>query len=386
VQRLRVRTKTLSSQYEIRIERNRLKEVGKDLRAWLGKETKRVVLISNPTVFNLFGRPAISSLKANGFAVSEWLSGDGERFKSLSSIQRLLTFLAQEGVERADAILALGGGVIGDLAGFAASIYLRGIRFVYVPTTLLAQIDASIGGKTGVNLAQGKNLVGTFHQPSGVLADLNTLKSLPEREIVSGCCEIVKQSVVANRKLFNQTLRFLKTLDPNKGLSASPQLEKVVAAHCSFKASIVSNDERETTTRTDRRSRKILNFGHTSAHAIEALTQYRRFRHGEAVGVGIIIAGQLSKNLGLLSSNELELIIEAVNSCGRLPHSDDLEPRDVLNFITRDKKSIAGNVQWILLEGIGRPRIVSNREIPSRVLEQSISQGLYRASTLRTLR
>ncbi|HEY7786051.1 MAG TPA: 3-dehydroquinate synthase [Pyrinomonadaceae bacterium] len=386
MQRLRVRTKTLSSQYEIRIERNRLTEVGKYARAWLGKETKRVALISNPRVFSLYGGSAIRSLKTNKFLVSEWVSGDGERFKSLSSTQKLLTFLSDAGFERTDVILALGGGVIGDLAGFAASIYLRGIRFVYVPTTLLAQIDASIGGKTGVNLPQGKNLVGTFHQPSGVLADLETLKTLTEREITSGCCEIVKQGAVADRKLFDQTASFLKALNSINDLPASAQLEKLIAAHCSFKASIVSNDERETTARTDNHSRKILNFGHTSAHALEALTQYRRFRHGEAVGVGMVIAGQLSKNLGMLSANELESLVEAVHSCGRLPHSNDLEPKDVLNFITRDKKSIAGNVQWILLEGIGRPRIVSNQEIPPKVLVQSIHEGLQRASTLRTLR
>jgi 3-dehydroquinate synthase len=386
VQLLRVRTKALSAEYEIKIDRNRLKDVGKDARNWLSDKTRRVALVSNKKVFALYGRKTVHSLKKNGFEVSEWLVADGERFKSLSTARQLLTFISKERLERTDAVVALGGGVIGDIAGFSASIYLRGIRFVYVPTTLLAQIDASIGGKTGVNLSNGKNLVGSFHQPSGVLADLDTLKTLPAREFVSGCCEIVKQSAVANRKLFDQTVSFLKNLDSNHDVLASSQFEDLVGASCAFKAAVVTNDERETPHRIDHRSRKILNFGHTSGHAIEALTKYRRFRHGEAVGVGMLVAGELSKNLGLLSASELELLTEAVRWCGRLPSSDDLDASAVLNFIMRDKKSVGGNVQWVLLERIGRARIINGDEIPSRLLKQSLREGLRRASTLRALK
>src|SRR5207253_9358691 len=190
-----------------------------------------------------------------------------------------LAFLAEAGLERNGAVVALGGGVVGDLAGFAAATYLRGIAFVQVPTTLLAQIDASVGGKTGVNLPAGKNLVGAFHQPSLVLIDTETLRTLPRRELTSGWCEAVKQGAAGSRKLFDQTCNFLRSSSTDFSLCFKDEksqtkvcpasLNKLIAAHCRFKASIVIRDEREEVTRTDRRSRRILNFGHTTAHALE---------------------------------------------------------------------------------------------------------------------
>lgn len=186
---------------------------------------------------------------------------------------------------------------MGDLAGFAAAVYLRGVPFVQIPTTLLAQIDSSVGGKTGVNLPAGKNLIGCFHQPSAVIVDVETLTTLPPRELVAGWCETIKQGAVGSRKLFKQTTDFLRLFDSKSPLCSS-QLEDLIACHCSFKAAIVASDEREDIVRRDHRSRRILNFGHTIGHALEAVTSYRRFRHGEAVGHGILVAGELSKNLG----------------------------------------------------------------------------------------
>src|ERR1051326_2274099 len=213
MQTIRVRTSTKSVKYDIRIGSGVLAEVGKEARGVLGEGTRRIALISNETVFRLFGKQTMSGLNAAGFEVSTWLMKDGEQHKSLRSLEQALMFLSRSGFERSDAVVALGGGVVGDLAGFAAASYLRGIAFIQVPTTLLAQIDASVGGKTGVNLAAGKNLVGAFHHPRLVLVDPETLRTLPRRELTAGWCEAVKQGAVGDRKLFDRTVRLVRSID-----------------------------------------------------------------------------------------------------------------------------------------------------------------------------
>lgn len=373
MQRVTLRLKTHPQNYEIKIGPNLIAALGREVRACLGPGAHRVALISNPTVFNLFGEKATRSLKAAGFRVVSWLMKDGERHKSLRSFEAALTFLSQSRLERNDCVVALGGGVVGDLAGFAAATYLRGVSFIQVPTTLLAQIDASVGGKTGVNLASGKNLVGAFHQPRLVLIDTNTLGTLPARELTSGWCEAVKQGAVGDGKLFDRTLRLLQ-----RGGTEGSQTEvcATIAGHCRFKASIVAGDERESAGREDARSRRILNFGHTTAHALETLTEYRRFRHGEAVGYGMLVAGEISKNLGMLSLEELELLREAVRACGSLPRANDLDTKRLLAAMKGDKKSVGGQVKWILLEKIGKARIVDGSEIDSRNLRGALRNGL----------
>jgi 3-dehydroquinate synthase len=346
-----------------------LSKAGAQTRAWLGDQVGRIALISNPKVSSLYGDTVVQSLKGSGFSVSTWMTGDGERHKSLRTIENVLKFLNQSGLERSDGVVAVGGGVVGDVAGFAAAVYLRGVPFVQIPTTLLAQIDSSVGGKTGVNLPRGKNLVGSFHQPSGVLIDAETLATLPRRELTAGWCECVKQGAVANRKLFKETTDYLSDRD---GLKLSTGLEQLIASHCAFKASIVAADEREAADRRDSRSRRILNFGHTVGHALEAVTNYRHFRHGEAVGYGMLVAGELSKNLGLLDQSELELLRQAVSLCGPLPAIKGIDEGALRNAITLDKKRARGHVQWVLLEGIGKPRIVDGKEISPALLVQSM--------------
>lgn len=372
--RLQVHTKALHHKYEIRIGRGILSEAGQVTRRSLGAQAKRIALISNKKVFALYGSAVIKSLQLRGFSVLPWLMADGERHKSVQTAEKALRFLSESGLERGDGVIALGGGVVGDLAGFAAAVYLRGIPFIQVPTTLLAQIDSSVGGKTGVNLPAGKNLVGSFHQPGAVVIDVETLATLPARELVAGWCECVKQGAVSGRKLFKQTTDFLR-LFKSEGVLISSQLEKLIASHCAFKASIVAADEREDLARRDNHSRRILNFGHTIAHALEAVTNYRRFCHGEAVGHGILVAGELSKNLGLLAQTELELLTQAVSLCGPLPSARDLDESAVMSAIAQDKKRTAGHVQWVLLEGIGRPRIVDGQEISPRQLRQSVREA-----------
>jgi len=300
-----------------------------------------------------------------------------------ASVTRAVDFLAQSRLERGDAVLALGGGVVGDLAGFAAAVYLRGIPLIQLPTTLLAQIDSSVGGKTGINLPLGKNLVGSFHQPSCVVIDIQTLDTLPARELVSGFCEAVKQGAVASPALFQQTTNLLSEIRSKRATLLSSKTEKLIAAQCAFKAKIVVNDERESTRRTDRNSRRILNFGHTTGHALEALTSYRRFRHGEAVGHGMLVAGQISKNIGLLDITELESLREGVRLCGPLPFAGDLNERTIVEALSRDKKSVGGRVKWVLLERIGSPKIIDGKEISPQLLRLSLREALRNAKESR---
>lgn len=379
--KVRVRLTPRPAKYEIEIGAGLLPQIGGRVRAILGKQSRRAALVSNQTVFDLYGTPASASLRRAGFEVFTWLVPDGERHKSWKSFEQALSFLAQSKLERTDCVVALGGGVVGDLAGFAAATYLRGISFIQAPTTLLAQIDASVGGKTGVNLPAGKNLAGAFHQPRLVLIDTNSLSTLPSRELTSGWCEAIKQGAAGDRKLFDRTFRLLKNSGTDFNLwlkekKTQTEVWATIAAHCRFKAAIVKGDEREDIDRDDHRSRRILNFGHTTAHALEAVTRYQRFRHGEAVGYGMLVAGEISKSLGMLSDDGLELLREAVKVCGSLPRASDLHPDIIIRAMKADKKSVSGQLKWVLLERLGRAQIVDGREISMQTLKNSLRAGL----------
>ncbi len=371
--RLEISLKQDARRSEISIGRGIRRQLGELLQS---QASRRAGIISNKRVFDLYGRQVVRSLKTAGFKVFEWLMSEGERYKSFSSLEKAVTFLSENRFERNDLVVALGGGVVGDLAGFSAAIYLRGVPVAQVPTTLLAQIDSSVGGKTGINLPVGKNLVGAFHQPASVFIDTETLSSLPQRELVSGFCEMVKQSLIADRSLFEMTVDCLQKVGKKRDFLLSSEFEALIAAHCGFKASIVANDERESTTRSDAKSRRVLNFGHTTAHALEAITHYRTFRHGEAVGYGMLVAGELSRNLGLIDSGDLNLIRDAVRLCGPLPRADKLEINQIIRALQHDKKSVEGQINWVLLEGIGRPRIVEGRLINAKSLRNSLKAGL----------
>ncbi len=380
---LTVRVPGRSQTYNIKIGSRLLQTLGNEVRAAVSSGARRAALITNKTVFELYGDRAGQSLKRAGFSVNHWLMGDGEQHKSFRGLERAVAFLSDAGLERSDVVVALGGGVVGDLAGFAASIYLRGIPFVQVPTTLLAQIDSSVGGKTGINLRSGKNLVGSFHQPGLVVIDVDALKTLPARELTSGFCEMVKQGAVGDRKLFNRTVRLLSRRGSNLTSGNAhgpslPDLAATIAAHCRFKAKVVAADEREAIERTDARSRRILNFGHTTAHALEKVTKYQHFRHGEAVGYGMLVAGELSKSLGRLPADALELLRDAVKLCGPLPRADGLSVAEIVAAMTADKKVVEGKLKWVLLDEIGRPRIVDSNEIKPKTLRDALAAGLAR--------
>ena len=380
--------------YGVEIGAGALSRLGAFARASLPREARKAALVSNPRVFALYGRRAVAALRGAGFEVAHWLMPEGERFKTLRTAERALAFFSEFGLERSDCVVALGGGVVGDLAGFAAAVYLRGVAFVQAPTTLLAQIDSSVGGKTGVNTGAGKNLVGAFHQPSAVVVDTDTLGTLPRRELTAGWCEAVKQGAVGDVELFERTKKFLME-EEQRGLTRpavaavkesdagrEAELARIIAAQCAFKAAIVAGDEREELGRDDARSRKVLNFGHTIGHALEAVTEYRRFRHGEAVGYGCLAAGEISKRLGLLDESELESLRGAVALAGRLPEAGDLDAETIRRAVRKDKKAVGGSVRWVLLERLGRARVVDGRDVPERVVLASIRAALGAPRTL----
>jgi 3-dehydroquinate synthase len=369
--------------YDVMVGAGALNGLGSVARFSVSPDARRVAVISNRRVFDLYGAAALGSLRRAGFKVTYWLMGDGERHKSLRTAERALRFLAASKLERSDAVVALGGGVVGDLAGFAAALYLRGVSVMQVPTTLLAQIDSSIGGKTGVNTNEGKNLVGAFHQPRAVLIDTATLKTLPRRELTAGWCEAIKHGAVGDLNLFLRTVKFLsgeRAAGRGRGGrgDVETELTRLIAAQCAFKAKIVSGDEREDLGRTDARSRRVLNFGHTTGHALESVTNYRRFRHGEAVGYGMLVAAEISNRLGLLKLPELQSLREAVRLAGQLPRADDIPVASIRKAISGDKKSVGGHVRWILLEKLGRARVVDGRDIPARVVQAAIETALRR--------
>ena len=369
------------AEYEIAIGGGLLDSVGEFAAGRLAVGTRRIAVISNKKVFSLYGRRVLGSLALAGFETSYFLIGDGERFKNFRTLNAVLDFFAARGLTRSDAVLALGGGIVGDVGGFAASVYLRGLPFIQVPTTLLAMIDASVGGKTGINSHFGKNTIGAFHQPAGVLMDVETLRTLPQREFTAGMCEAVKQAAIAGDPLFSKTSAFIERLPLKKSSAHSraalpppDELIGLLGPHVKFKAEIVRADERESPSNTTAHSRKILNFGHTFAHALERAFNYRYLKHGEAVGYGIRFAAELSKRLELLPPDDVELLNGVVHRLGFLPAINGIDEESVLGSFKFDKKAAGGAVQWVLLNGIGRPVIISGADIPHTALKETFKK------------
>ncbi len=328
-------------------------ELGEGLLSRVGEIMKargingRVGIVSNPAVAELYGDPVRESLEAAGYETVLVLIPEGEAHKNTSSLGSIYDTLVEHRFDRSATLIALGGGVIGDITGFAAATFLRGIGYVQIPTTLLAQVDASVGGKTAVNHEQGKNLIGAFYQPRLVVIDFGTLRTLPRREYAAGMAEVIKYGVIEDAAFF---VFLEEEMDALLGIEGHA-VEHAVAASCRIKAAVVEQDERE----TDRRA--ILNFGHTIGHALESFTGYERFLHGEAVAVGMIQAAALSAAQGLCSAAELGRIEALVRKAGlpwRIP--DDIALDDLIAGMALDKKSHAGKIKFVLCEGIGGTR------------------------------
>ncbi len=368
--------------YKVKIGNDSLKNSGVWARECLPRRTKKVVLISNRKVFSLYGETVAESLKNQGFEVFVWLMKDGEKHKNFRVLEEAVGFISENKLKRTDAIVALGGGVVGDLAGFAAAIYLRGIAFLQIPTTFLAMIDSSVGGKTGVNGKFGKNLIGAFHQPNGVLIDTQTLKTLPRRELTAGFCEAVKHGAIGSRELFDKTAGFLEKYSPNRMKSCFDDesfldsFENLIAAQVAFKAEIVMQDEREEAERVDSKSRKILNFGHTVGHALEKATDYKVFKHGEAVGYGMLAAGEIGNISGIFNKVELNLLNDVLLRVGNLPDASAVSVERVFDALLFDKKTIGNSLQWVLLEEIGKPKIFQAEDLPKSAVEKAVKKIL----------
>jgi 3-dehydroquinate synthase len=330
--------------YDILIGRKVLALTGARLKEF---RPSKVAIISNTTVFSIYGDEMLSSMKEYGFTPEVLLIPDGEEYKNMLWTYILHGRLLKSRFDRDALLVALGGGVVGDITGFVASTYMRGIRYVQVPTTLLSQVDSSVGGKTGVNHTLGKNMIGTFYQPSLVMIDIDTLRTLPAREFGAGIAEVIKYGVISDRTLFD----YLKD-NRDAIVALNDGVIPMIRRSCEIKADVVSRDEKEAGLRA------ILNFGHTIGHAVETVTGYRRFLHGEAVAMGMSAAADLALQMGIFREEDAQKLKKLLRMYDLQPHiPEDLDAGSLVRAMEVDKKVRAGSLRFILPEEIGRVRI-----------------------------
>jgi len=354
---VRIDVLTASRAYAVTIADGAIDRLNRTLDALQAPERRFVV--SSPLVWRLHGPQLARAFPA----IEPILVPDGERFKQLVTVTRIYDALVRANADRATTLLTFGGGVIGDMAGFAAATYLRGITLVHVPTTLLAQVDSAIGGKVGVNHPQGKNLIGAFYQPHAVVIDPTVLGTLPRREFRAGLYEVIKYGMTSSPTLFDRIGRDRKAI-----FARAPEaLMPVIGESCRIKAAVVSADEREAG------PRRILNFGHTAGHALEAVTKYRRFRHGEAVAYGMLVAAELSRSRGALAEEDRQSLADLIASLGPLPPIADVSSGPLLEAMQHDKKMIAGRLHFVLPTAVGATTIVDD------VTEKEMRAALRRA-------
>lgn len=337
-----------------------LRELGQSLSLLL--PGKKVMVVTNPKVGRLYAKEAEKSLTKAGFEVIKVVIPDGERYKSHRSVQKIYIQCVKHGFNRSSTVVALGGGVIGDLAGFAAATFLRGIHFIQVPTTLLAQVDSSIGGKVGINLSSGKNLVGAFYQPRLVFADLEVLKTLSEKDFANGLSEVIKYGVIYDQSLFSFIEKNIEALIKRElGV-----LEKIISTCCRIKAVVVSRDERES------HLRAILNFGHTIGHALEGVSGYKTYTHGEAVSIGMVGACKIAGELGI-ADHSIEMRVKNLLEKVGLPVRIEgicLAWDRFFDFLQRDKKALEGKIRFVLPTKIGQVKLVES--VPLTLVEKTM--------------
>jgi 3-dehydroquinate synthase len=349
--------------YAATIEEGLLRQAGDALKQVLAEGTRLFVVTAAP-IRKFWGATLEGALAAAGWTHQAIEMPDGEHYKTLDTIEDLADKLVRKGADRKSVLLALGGGVVGDVTGFLASIYMRGIDFIQIPTTLLAQVDASVGGKTGVDLKLGKNLVGTFHHPRAVLIDPNALSTLPEREYRSGLYEALKCGVIGNPEIFS----FMET-QRDRILQRDPSaLEWLIAECVRVKANVVENDEREAGLRM------ILNFGHTVGHALEVDTAYKQFLHGEAVAWGMVAASMISAAMQRTDADIARRIISTVLAYAPLPRVSS-SGKKIVKRLMQDKKTMNGVVRLVLPLQIGKVEVAT--EVPERVVVQAVDELRY---------
>lgn len=351
---LQIDVSTASRTYRVHVGTGIVRRLGKLVKDAGG--TGQCVIVSSPPIWKLHGDIVQAALKD----AETILIPDGERSKNLQTAARLYEPLIRAGADRSVTIVAVGGGVIGDVVGFAASTFLRGVQLAHVPTTLLAQVDSAIGGKVGVNHPLGKNMIGAFHQPIVVVVDPRFLETLPRREFRAGLYEVVKYGVISSRNLFEDVSANLTSIFARKPSALIP----IIAASCQIKATVVSEDERE------QGLRRTLNFGHTVGHAIEAVTHYRRLRHGEAVAYGMLAAAEIAVTRGILPESDRATLAALIARLGPLPSVSDLPNTLIMEAIRRDKKVLRGRLHMVLPTTIGKTEILPN------VADQEIIRSL----------
>ncbi|MDR3121578.1 MAG: 3-dehydroquinate synthase [Clostridiales bacterium] len=318
-----------------------------------GRPAKKAAVVSDETVWSLHGARLEAALRGHGVDFAATILPAGEASKSLNAFERLLRAFARQGLHRNDPVIAFGGGVVGDLAGFAASAFMRGVPFAQIPTTLLAQVDSSVGGKVAVNLPEGKNLVGSFYQPALVIADTGLLASLPRRELNAGLAEVVKYAAIGCDGL-------LPLLETKAGETPGPdRLARIVELCCVCKAGYVERDERDTG------DRMMLNFGHTFGHAVEKYFQFERYNHGEAVAIGMALAARAGLLLGLTPRETLTQITDLLDAAG-ISDAAPCSPTELIPLMLGDKKSGEGELTLILLRAFGAP--FAHKIRPERLL------------------
>lgn len=349
--------------YDVVIEPGALKNAGALVREALGRAAKLFV-ITVPPVKKHWADPLSDSLKAAGLECHLLEMQDGERHKTLETVQSLSAKMVQRGADRGCAVVALGGGVVGDVSGLVASLYMRGVDVVQVPTTFLAQVDSAIGGKTGVNLAAGKNLIGTYHQPRIVVADPSVLATLPEREYRAGLYEALKCGIIRNPKIFG----FMEERRERILQRDLESLEWLIAECVQVKADVVAADERESGLR------RILNFGHTVGHALEAETGYKQFLHGEAVAWGMVAASMIAAGMQKTEATAAQRIIQLVLAYAPLPKVEARGKR-LVRRLQSDKKTRDGVVHFVLPTEIGKVEIVP--DVPERAVVQAVEELRY---------
>ena len=324
-----------------------------DERSYPVKRGERVMIVTNPTVAQFYLDTVTFALKKRGCEVDHVLLPDGEKYKTLESLNLIFTALLQGNHGRDTTIIALGGGVIGDVAGFAAASYQRGVRLIQIPTTLLSQVDSSVGGKTAVNHELGKNMIGAFYQPSMVIIDTHTLGTLPKREVNAGLAEVIKYGAILDYEFFEWLEAHIDELVALNNES----LQHCIARCCQIKADVVARDE------TEKGDRALLNLGHTFGHAIETHLGYGNWLHGEAVSTGMMMAASLSEQLGDISVadvSRLEKLLARANLPTLSP--DSMQPEDYLPHMMRDKKVLAGKLRLVLLKSLGQAYIVTDTD------------------------
>lgn len=346
--------------YQISIGANSLEQIGSLLKEL--QPAGKILVVSDDNTGRIYGDTVLKSLASAGFTAELLLVPPGEGTKSLEVAQTVFTKAIRMGLDRKSPIAALGGGVVGDLTGFIAATYLRGIPFIQIPTSLLAQVDSSVGGKVAVNHPLGKNLIGAFYQPKAVIIDIHTIYTLPERELATGLAEVIKHGLIADAALF----AYLQTNHRQMFNRDPAALSHIIKRSCEIKAGVVAQDERESGLRM------ILNFGHTIAHAIEASAGYGKYNHGEAVAIGMHGAALISCYLGLCAPELIETVKRVVANYHLPLTAVGCKPNDIFSLLTRDKKTLGGKIHWVLLADIGK--VVIRNDVPEEIVFRAITE------------